>query len=229
MVAVVEPGQAARIANDNRLTIYQKWGQVKDCLTPFLCGKLTDEQASVAEWASQPTVYYAVREDETYWYVFNLLYHTFDYSTSTWSIIQKWDSHRHDTEGVLLRVSKETNVADICTVAHSSFFFRRNSDRRVHVEKGSHAIRPFDAGLVKDDANYLIYKKYDLVNLLSIDPKRWEEIKAEFRLSGVSAPEDQSDNILRLMTVNRRHKHLIGDIWYRPDMVFIVAEETNRM
>lgn len=207
--------------------IYQSIKSQKDFIMPFMYG--TDERAEqviCANITDRCVLYFNVREDKTYWYCYYLVYHPFDWTSSTSKLMQKWDSHRHDTESILFRVRKKDESIDSVTVAHYLFHFEKNhNNRKVSIEAESHAIHVYKkhpAG-----GNVMVYKVFELKDLQLFTKKQWEELKKELK-GNASLPQEQYDSIFRSGFSGRRFNKK-GDIYNRPEQLFKAAKMKGRL
>lgn len=233
----VKARQQARVVTP---VIWQEFQSAKDCLTPIIVGgiKANSIPAVLLRGMKAPTLYFKSMEDSEWEYTHFTIYHPFDWSGSSISFIRDWDSHRHDTEGILIRRSKRPgrisrkHRIDACTVFHNSLQFQRNSDLQFHIQAQGHGIR--DAGKnVKADRNYLRYSNFDLVDWGNWPGEELAKLKREFNRTGVNFPDQMYDSSMRLRFSNPAYNggltHLPGDIWYRPDILFECAERINRI
>ena len=218
MSKIVHSKEAFSLARRFRPTVYQEWSSIKD----FLCPLMLQKNVSLSDFAKaieNPTLYFSVREDEQYWYAYYMKYHPFDWSDNRFFIIRLLDSHRHDDEGLLFRVSKKTNRIDVITVCHYDFLFYSNTDRRVTIERHGHGIHPY--AIRKPYGKYLRYNSFSYVNLNDKSERWWQEVKIAFS-SNVKMPDEQfASRVLGSPSLRRRNKR--GDIFLRPEVLFKTA------
>jgi len=235
-VVTIVKKNAEKLAVKYRPIIYQEWKDIRDFLTPLIL----HNSANMLEEMKKPTLYYKVMEDGRYWYISTVVYHPWDWSDHPIWFIRKWDSHRHDTESILMRIEKKkseglskkvpkgANRIDICTVFHSSFIFKKYSDRQVYIEPEGHGIKPFNPKMLKEDRNFIRYNKYDFVDWATIKEAEWEQLRK--KLKGVNLPDKQFDGQFKLrFRTKGEMNHLPGDNWNRPDVLFRQAKISNRI
>jgi hypothetical protein len=217
---IVEPDKAEAIASNFMPIIYQEWGCEMDCITPIALGKPEEVVADMPFLIQKPYLYYGVRQNALYQYVFFLVYHPFDYSTNPIRVIRMLDEHRHDTECMLFRKHRGKSFIDVITVAHERFCYQKNTDRRVVIKKGGHAIYPYAQKI--PGGNYMKYQVYDLfVNLNEIPSGDWEIMRKGF--DGVKMPDEQFDSTM-MRSASGKLKNRKGDIFNRPEVLFASAE-----
>ena len=225
---VANPGVRRSIAGTYVPTIYQEYDSVFDLISPIRLESVEKVIENFAEIVSLPTLNFGVREDSEFWYIYYMVYHPYDVSFSPIKIIRKLDSHRHDTEGILLRVQKSTGVTDIITVSHFLFKCARKAQRSVVIEANSHAIRPYNGTDLGPRGNYMVYKLFDLVDLNTLqETGDWERIRSDISKTA-SMPDEQYDNILSGSPSGHRINKR-GDIWNRPDRLCKSLELTGRL
>lgn len=192
--------------------IYQEFNSVFDLITPISLQKVEEVIKDFAKIASRPVLYFGAKEDSTYYYLYYMVYHPFDISQSSIKLIRKWDSHRHDTEGVLIRANKVTNKRDAITVSHCEFLTQKGFDGRLVIEANGHGIRPYNE--TGPSGNYVVYENYEFEDLGQYPKSKWELLRSNFG-GGVKMPDEQHDTGIGNIRNNRR-----GDIWNRPDVLF---------
>jgi len=215
---IVEKNRAAEIAKNHCPVIYQEFKSINDCIVPIYLEK--DVNKKMNELVNHPTLYYRVREDENNFYIFYMVYHAFDWSDIP--IIGVLDSHRHDSESILIKKDKSSGITDWVTVAHYTFnYYPKTPIRLVYINAENHAI--FHGSCIRHlkDQIYLRYSKFNLINLDEIDTKEVVRIKKEFKKSLVNFPSGLYDKKL-LMQYPKRHS--IGDIYDRPERLFSLLE-----
>ena len=169
-----------------------------------------------------PVLYYICREDEQYWYVYYLIFHPFDWSSSPVGFVRKLNSHLYDTEGICFRVDKKSGTKDIATIYHNSILFQANTTRLVYIESQGHGILPPKHLNFKLSGAFKLYRyNYELVTLENITKDQWNEIKK--KLCGVNIPHEQGDTLWVRDSMGTRHRR--GDMYLRPDRLFKKAEE----
>jgi len=206
-----------------------------DFLTPFMFNDPHLRQpprADIESAASNPRVYYGIMEDDTLYYIYYLAYHPVN-----WKTVLGMGWHRHDTEGILIRVGKSHQPRkDIVTVCHYSHPSAAHARLSVLCESRSHCIKP----LISEPSRgrYRRYAGYELENIgdmydQSLSSGRgspWERLRAN--LYGVDLPDRQLDKDLHLQTFNnpRRYgRHFEGDIWVDPQNLFRQLERYRGM
>jgi len=220
--------------------IWQELEAAQDFITPVLLGDIRPDglSATILRYLRTPTLYYRVMQDSKYTYLLFMVYHPFDWSDCAIPIVNKLDSHRHDTETILLRVAKPGNWGlkkrrmDACCVFHKSFKFKRNSSGDFFIEAQGHGISPMSSDYVNADRNIIRYSHFDLVNFENIPQDTLLGWKDEFNKQGVNFPDQQYDSFMRRHFWRSKRddlRHDIGDIWSRPDRVFHCAEKVNRV
>jgi hypothetical protein len=223
MSIIVQKDEARKIASAYCPIIYQEFSSILDLVTPFIFGSSESAKRSLPCEVENPTIYYGVREDEMWYYIYYLVYHPFDWTSSKFWLTKLLDQHRHDTEGILFRVSKlHENHVDACTVSHFRFLFETNSDRRVCIRRESHAIQPLTHGY--PSGNYVIYTpgSYVLSHLRDFDFER-----LHMELKKVCLPDSQYDSGF-IDSASKRIVNKRGDIWNRPEIVFDTAQKLKR-
>jgi len=233
---IKDDSESKELVSKYRPIIYQEWKDIRDCLTPLILGGVQDETSRLTDIINgikQPTLYYKVMEDDSWYYVATVVYHPWDWSDHPIAFIRKLDSHRHDTESILMRIEKNKawlgpRRIDICTMFHTSFMFKRHSDRKVHIQSEGHGITPFNPKKLKEECNFIRYTQYDFVSWANVKKPEWEELRT--KLKGVNLPDRQFDGQLSLRFRSRGEmNHRPGDNWKRPDILFRQAEITNRI
>jgi len=239
---ITDNEESLTLAKTYKPIIYQEWQDIRDFLTPLMFKTvngesiLTDERQQlldIIEEIKKPTLYYKAMEDQYWWYICYVVYHPWDWSDHPIGFIRKMDSHRHDTESILLRIERSRPLfgrrgIGICTVHHSSFIFKRHSDRQVYIQPQGHGIKPLEPKMLKEDRNFIRYTNYDFVNWANIKKPEWEKLRQ--KLKGVNLPDKQFDGQMNLRFRNRgEDNHRPGDIWKRPDALFRQAAIMNRI
>lgn len=236
MLTVIKNDKESRkLVEKYNLTIYQEWESIRDFLTPLILEDIKDEAKHLLRLIKEiekPTLYYKVMEDDIWYYIAIVVYHPWDWSDHPIAFIRKWDSHRHDTESILMRVKKKKiklfpRRVDICTVYHKSFVFKKHSDRQIYIQPQGHGIRPFKPKMLKEERNFIRYKNYNFVNWANVKKPEWEELRK--RLNGINLPDMQHDTMMKLRFRRDPDNHRPGDNWKRPDVLFHHAERSNRI
>lgn len=225
--------------------IFQQFEDIRDFLTPIILKgvKKSDIPEVLMDSITKPTLYFKVMEDSNWYYLAYMTFHPWDWSDRKLPFflkgwIDKMDSHRYDTETILIRVAKNTGWGrrkgkkDICTVSHHFFKFMKDSSGAVMIESQGHGITPYEqTHLKEEDKMMMVYspKNFTLIPYKELD---WEALRKEFNPK-VNMPDQQSDNILLKRfkwdwdsTGGRAEK---GDIWNRPDILFRHAEIAKRL
>lgn len=227
-LVVVGQKKAFQIASEYSPVIYQEFKALEDFLTGIVLDTDENVRSQLPRLIVSPIVYFAVREDERWYYCFYMLFHPFDWSSSGIPVLRRADSHKYDTESVLIRILKiRPRVRDIATVFHNQIKFQRNSDGEVFVEAEGHGIRPLEAKYLDSADKYLVYRHYSLRNLMLLKSKQWEKLKREFNKHKVKMPDQMVDAVMARSVFGRRHKR--GDIWHRPDVLFEFAKSKGRL
>lgn len=212
-----------RLANIFKPLIYQEFTDVKDLLTPLIFLPPKEAEDVIAHRVDQPTLYYGMREDEDWFYAFYLVYHPFDWTSS--SFMKSWNEHQHDTESILIRQHKEDGRLDIGTVNHHHIYFQKDSSRKVTIEAETHAIRPFEQQ--PPGGNYVKYQIYKYIDLNDFTNSDWVWMKEG--LGGTaSLPHEQKDSILS-SGLQGRKRNKAGDIFLRPEVLFKSAQQKGRL
>jgi len=193
-----------------------EYGSVFDLISPIQLNKVDDVVKNFAVIVSKPTIGFGVKTDDTYWYIYYLVYHPWDVSFSQIKLFRKLDSHKNDTEGILLGVNKDSLSIDMITVSHNRFLVDWNSITRcVVIESETHAITPRSLG--GPGGNYLVYKVFDFMDLNLLSSQEWEVYRESMKPA--SMPDMQYDSILSSSPTGRLNNRR-GDIWNRPDHLF---------
>ena len=229
---VLKGKRAFEIAQKYQPTIYQEFMDVRDCITPVIMEKDLLVY-NLLDTIKSPLLYFLASETTTHFYVLYMVYHAFDYSKCGISIINKLDSHRHDTESMLVGIEKSTGFMTLATVSHNSLNFAKDLHKSdVFIEAATHAIYPYDGELFKLKM-VMVYNQYNLDNFGDYTKEELDTLeKGLTASSGVNFPTTMCDNILRLQTTNQSNndlRHEPGDIWFNPERVFRVAERFNRI
>lgn len=215
MSVIVNSKEAFSLARKFRPTIYQEWSSIKD----FLCPLMLQENVSLSDFVKaieKPTLYFSIREDVSHWYAYYMKYHPFDWSNNRFFLIRLLDSHRHDSEGVLFRVSKKTCRIDVVTVCHYDFLFCSSTDRRITIERQGHGIHPY--AIRKPFGKYLRYNSFSYVNLNDKSERWWKEIVTAFSGNTKMPDEQFASRVLGSRSLRRKNKR--GDIFLRPEVLF---------
>lgn len=234
-------------AHKYRLSIFQEWSGALDGITSFQFGLDTKKiKDNLLELIDDPVLYFAVQEDDEHYYINYLIYHPFDWADYKVPIIGKvlkindylnrLDSHRHDTESVLLQINKETGLINMVTVSHYSHIFGWDVKPEIIIESHSHAIRPKGDEKLCDDRMYRIYQplSYRLENIFDWSDNKKDEIKNQLKLHGdISWLDEQFDGILKNTTATGRYRsqglqHLPGDIMNDPDKLIKIGRKLGR-
>ena len=231
MVNTVTKEQSFNLAMHHHPEIYQLYKDpLYDGLTSIQLGDKKNIIKNLNKLIIDPVLYYGVKEDETYYYIFYMLYHPFDWAQCKINFIKNLLSHRHDTEAILIRTHKENKECDLVTVYHKSFKFAKKVEFpvKILINSCSHAISPLKT-LKKD--NYLFYNNIEnLEDINEWDNKYWDECKKELNKEGALMPDQMHDTFLYLSCISDRrdeYKHKLGDIWNRPDCLFLQAHRKN--
>lgn len=232
---VADPTVIREVLKYNRPIVYQQWGGLKDAITFFVFGTAADVEQLLPTFAEHPAIYYQIREDETYYYVFFLLFHPFDWANPIFKLFKKIMEHRFDTENFSFRIPKSNlKVRDCAAVAHNSVRFKRNAGIAVYCESQTHAIRNLHTTEFCDVILYWInnkciantkstnsgirkYDKYELVDLNQVTSDMWQRIKKTIK-GGASIPHDQYDSFMLRKQVRPIHRK--GDLFLRPEVMF---------
>ena len=176
----------------------------------------------------KPFVYFAVREDEKFYYVWYLIYHYKDWSD--WRFpFKSLDEHRHDFQGVMLAVNKftqdiEWHVARKHYELNPKKAIPGKTKQSFAIEAGSHAI--WDQGIsFANKGNCIIYHDYILINML--EKKCWRFIQKQvvpaFKTYGVDFPWDWSDWRVQRKFGLRTN----GLIWDDPEEFYGLAKKCH--
>ena len=192
-----------------------------DLLTSIQVAFMTEGEvnAKLPLLVEHPTLNFSVRQNDNFWFIYYLLYHPFDWSNSRSTICKVLDSHRHDTEAMLVRVLKKDKLVDLITVCHQVFLGKRNSNLWVTVESCGHGIRPYSKRALS--GNYIAYKVFDLFDLNILSAEQLSDLS---KVLGKYSFENQTDSRL----VGSPSGTLVnkpGDIFHHPNKVFKVFEE----
>lgn len=224
--------KAIKLAKEYHPIIYQEWINIYDFITLMMLDKYPDNlqwyTRILSKKINSPTLYFKAMEDLSWYYLSFMVYHFWDWSNNSIYFIKDLCSHQHDTESILMRISKKPcglfskkPKIDICTVFHKSFIFKKNSDRKVIIQPKGHGIRPLESGnLEKSKYNIIKYTIFDFENLTMKTDSWWTDIKK--KLNGTNTPNEQYDTIMRAKFCTNRylHNHEPGDNWNRPDILF---------
>lgn len=221
MELVKDKSRAMTLADSLCPKIIQEWSKIFDFLSPIQLGSMDEVIARLHSEISKPTLYYSVREDDEHVYVLYMTYHAYDYSLSDIIIVKELDSHRHDSESILIRYNKETQKCDMITVCHNTFKFESPSLREVCIERGSHAIRPLSEK--KPRGNFITYQPgmIDLFRIEDWDIEYIQRLQKSFHK--VNLPWQQYDERL-IGSPSGRMVNKRGDIYHRPNRVFESAK-----
>lgn len=163
---------------------------------------------------SKPVVYYWVRCDKDFYYIGYALYHYADYTKCVFAKILGLGEHRHDFEGILVRVPyykphhKAKGCGDIITVAHHDFHYDEDNDV-VSVEARGHGIYPEEYWLTSKMGNSLCIDSPRHISLDNFSRSQWDITKHEFNNHNVNMPDQWS----------HRGKYK-GWMWNHPDKLF---------
>jgi len=224
----VEENRARRIAKQFCPIIHQGFSGAYDCLTPIMLDNNVNKiEKNFVLLTRKPTLYFQVRSDLSYYYAFYMKYHFYDWAESKIPIIgkliEKWDSHLHDTESILFRINKKNENIDAITIFHHSHLFGKNNGRNVYIESHGHGIIPSMCKTGFDDQNVLTYRRFNFEYIGDMTTKKWEKLSQ--KMKGVLLPYEQVDRSLLLQTRrSKNYSHFAGDIWYRPDELFKTME-----
>ena len=222
-LTITKNNRAKQLSWMFRPIIYQEFESYKDLITRILVKKSDRKIESVLKEARKPTIYYSVLEDSSFYYIYYMVYHPFDWSKFPIPCLRSLDEHDHDTEGILLRVHKSNPVdkhlpVNMVTVAHNTFLVQPRAKGKVCIKSGSHAIYPYEQST--PITNHLIYYDYKLENMRKWSNKEWERMRA--CLKGVNMPDEQFCSAW-LST----EWHSVGDIWNFPNKIFDLAFKFN--
>ena len=125
--------KAKEIAKLLQPEIHQHVEGMFDMISPLHLSGGNDEYVKMATSMKKPPLHYIVHEDDDYVYCYYWIYHAYDWSDRNLpcfikKVVDKMDSHRHDTEGVLVRAKKRKlrggyGRKDVCTVWPYTFRF----------------------------------------------------------------------------------------------------------
>ncbi len=218
MIKIVSSQKAKNLARDYRITFTQEYGGPLDLFSQFNLGGWVCPE--------EPAVYFAVKEDAGNYYIWYLIYHYRDYST--WiPPFKEWDQHRHDFEGVMLAVDKESNRI-LWHVARAHYELNPiitydgmpYKNLQFWIEKGGHGIY---RGFYKKQKNSIIYRDYKLINFLSVKCQRFVEksLAPAFKDTGVTFPHQWND-----WRIQRKWgKRTDGLIWTDPNKFYEYAKK----
>jgi hypothetical protein len=175
---------------------------------------------------SKPTIYYAVRVDNNYYYILYGIYHYQDWAKG---ITKPFDEHRHDFEGILVRTLfkpsyfKKSATYDVITVSHDTMPVRWQAPQNFYatVESQGHAIKPFHLQWKK---NFMVLKSWTFISMDQFSTAEWNSIKANFNQHGVSLPDQWNDVKLALKFGKDQTK---GLMWKNPARLFKLMAELN--
>lgn len=218
----VRPKRALVLAKAYRPTIYQEWRGMFDCLTPLFLSDMDNIAKVYGELIKKPSIYYLVNEDEEYYYIFYMIPHLVDWSSSSLEVVRRLDSHMFDTESICFRILKsDTSKVDIATICHYRILFASHSHLRIFIEAEGHGIHPYDDKKIDKSKKYMVYQPsgYQLENLGKFSEAQWELIKKA--LGGkAKIPHEQYDSNLIKSTAHEK-----GDMFLRPNILFTIAKE----
>ena len=187
-VKVVNPRKALVLARKWKPVFVQEYKSPLDLIAPI---QLTGPYIVPEE----PEIYFSVKEDKDFYYIFYMVYHYADYSDLPF-LIKALDEHRHDNEGVLLAISKRDKRIEWCgSRAHSKILFQdmrmfQQQHKYFYIESGGHGIFPVIRPNLHDSGNQIYYSDYKLTNMHN--QRYWKFIKEcvepEFAKHGVSMP-----------------------------------------
>jgi hypothetical protein len=222
MSEIVTGKRGNKLASIMRPIIYQEYTDIRDLITPFIFGTKEESEKLLPSLVDSPTLYYGIREDEDWVYAYYLVYHPFDWTSTTF--MKSFDEHQHDTESILVRFHKKDGRVDIGTVSHHAIYFQKNSSRKVTIEAETHAILPFEKK--PPGGNYLIYQLYKFIDLNKFNDEDWNLMRDG--LGGhASMPQEQKDSILS-SGMHGRKRNKPGDIFLRPEVLFKSAEQKGK-
>jgi hypothetical protein len=227
---ITDNNRASVIAHLLRPQIYQEWSSIKDFLTGIVMGKEQSTLEILPSLIANPEVYYRTSEDNDYYYAFYMLFHSFDWSSFPIGFIADLDSHRFDTESILVRAKKAyfpVIQGDIATVSHKSIKFKGDIRKvTVFVEKEGHAIKPFEKRYLST-AKYTVYNEYKLESFDDMLWSQWRLFKRVLRLHGVGGPDELYDSRWLYSPFGIRHYR--EDMFNHPNKIFEKALETKRI
>ena len=228
---VVNPRKALVLARKWKPIFIQEFKSPLDLICPI---QLTESQIIPEE----PEIYFSVKEDESFYYIFYMVYHYADYSDLPF-LLKELDEHRHDDEGVLLAISKKYNSRMAsASRAHSKILFDDSSRNfgnnegkkwaaTFYIEHGGHGINQYDIELNQHRHNSIRYKNYKLTNMHN--QRVWKYltkvVEPEFAKHGVSMPWRWNDNRLS----RKYRKKSEGLIWNDPAKLFRLARKHGLM
>lgn len=211
---------AKKLAKKYKPIFIQEYGSPYDLFSRINLGDWVVE-------LKKPFVYMAVREDDTNYYIWYLIYHYKDWSN--WiKPFRSLDEHRHDLQGVMLAVNKLTeNVMWHVAREHYKLNPRKNvvpRKRKVFsITAGGHAIR-HNVEKITQDANYVYYMDYTLINILS--KKGWNfienHVSPAFKTYGVDFPWSWNDSKIQKKFGLRTD----GLIWDDPREFYRLAKKS---
>ncbi len=217
MVKIVSSQKAKNLARDYRPVFVQEFKSPLDLIGGINFGAyITPEE---------PEIYFAVKENDTHYYIYYLVYHYRDYSLLP-PPIKALDEHRHDFEGVMLAVDKKSK--DISWGVSRSHYRLKVYDEwslmpGPHsrpwfiIELGGHGIQ----SITGHDSNYncdenrIIYKNYILINFYQKNIYKWfmTSVHTEFKKAGVDMPWEWNDKKIS----QKFGPTSTGLIWTDPD------------
>ena len=162
----------------------------------------------------KPTVYFSVKQDRKYTYIFYGFFHRKDWST--WPILKVMDEHEFDFEGALYVVHKTRLLYRILRAHNTLQFLTGDQQIReyyIGIEAGGHAVRPWVAG-----DNYMSYYDYELVNMNNPKFSKWMfgDLKRIWNKHGVSTPDQWG-----------HHARFRGLIWTDPAKLIEKAKKAR--
>ena len=227
---VVAAKQALKIAKQYQPTFIQECETAYD----FICNIETADQES---WLfnPRPELYYGVRQDANHYYIVYAVYHRYDPAAR----------HHSDLEGVLVKLAEFpgpgeltgwTSMDGVATVSHLDLKFYPPSkyNHRLWIEYGGHAITSNQR--LAHAEPYMVYRYFNLVNMNDhAFQSQWDALKQKFN-PWVHLPDQWMD--ISLETYVKARKPTINDVkltttaglfWYRPDLLFALAEKRGRL
>lgn len=218
MINSVEVRKAKYLAKEFSPIFIQEFKKKWDLITPFNFG----------DWVYPytPTIYYAIKEDDSNYYLHYMIYHYKDWSN--WpKFIRSLDEHRHDLEGVILCVDKKySRTKWVASRFHFEMrMLKLNSSfkQSFSIEAGGHGIRPGFRGSVLE--NYITYADYKLVNL--IHPDHWQRVVKQvmptLQKEGVTFPWQWNDYRIR----RKEGMNSDGLIWRDPQKFYKFAKNAQ--
>lgn len=237
--------QAWDIADKYRPRIFQQIQSPLglDFITAIQIGDEIQIKQNILELSLKPVLYFVSNEDEAYEYVTWMIYHPFDWSDKdlpNFLGLKEWydekDSHRHDTEAVGIRVSKQTGVMDVVTVAHHAHYFGWDTELNIYCEAQSHALFPLEDIKNKEGMCFLYETtSYEINNIAEWKEEQLKSVVQSFknRPRPVSWINDYFDLGMKLTTArgmyrNQGLQHLPGDIFLDLGKLFKIGKKLNR-